>query len=148
MRRRFGRSSGQLWRVSAMFMVTVGHLEAVIHGVHQFAAVYRGLSQITQKNGTEEIGLVAVWGGHLCSVEGWTVLAEKLAKWMGFWNWIWWRCQNFFFWIPFFVLIQGKGNNDPYFILFFCSFFFQIFLLIPNLKKKKNHMQNSVVLVV
>ena len=32
-----------------MFMVTVGHLEAVIHGVHQFAAVYRGLSQITQE---------------------------------------------------------------------------------------------------
>ena len=30
-------------------MVTVGHLEAVIHGVHQFAAVYRGLSKITQE---------------------------------------------------------------------------------------------------
>ena len=43
-----------------MFMVSVGHLEVVIHGVHQFAVVYRGLSQITQKNGIEEIGLVVV----------------------------------------------------------------------------------------
>ena len=38
-----------------MFMVYVGHLEAVIHKVLQFAAVYLGLSQRTQKNGIEEI---------------------------------------------------------------------------------------------
>ena len=38
----------------------VGHLVAAIHRVRQFAAVYWGLSQITQKNGIEEIGLVDV----------------------------------------------------------------------------------------
>ena len=44
-----------------MFMVSgVGHLVAAIHRVRQFAAVYWGLSQITQKNGIEEIGLVDV----------------------------------------------------------------------------------------
>ena len=139
MRRRFGRSSGQLWRVSAMFMVTVGHLEAVIHGVHQFAAVYRGLSQITQKNGTEEIGLVAVWGGHLCSVEGWTVLAEKLAKWMGFWNWIWWRCQTSFFLIPFFCFDSREGERQPLMCCCCCCFFFFFFFFFfkKKLKKKK-----------
>ena len=41
-------------------MVSVVNLEAVIHGTHQFAAVYGGLSQMTQKNGIEEIGLVDV----------------------------------------------------------------------------------------
>jgi hypothetical protein len=55
-----GRSSGQLGRASAMFMASVGHLEAVIQRIHQFAAVYGGLSQRIQKNGTEKIGLVDV----------------------------------------------------------------------------------------
>ena len=41
-------------------MVSAVHLEAVIHGIHQFAAVYRGFSQKTQQNGIEEIGLVVV----------------------------------------------------------------------------------------
>ncbi len=65
-------------------MVPVGHLEAVLHGLHQFAAVYQGLSQRTQKNGIEEIGLVDVLGGHPCSVRGLTLLAVKPAKWMDF----------------------------------------------------------------
>jgi hypothetical protein len=43
-----------------MFMASVGHFEAVIHRIHQFAAVCGGLSQRIQKNGTEEIGLVDV----------------------------------------------------------------------------------------
>ena len=49
-----------LCRVSVMFMVRVGNLEAVTHKVRQFAAVYLGLSQRTQKNGVAEIGLVDV----------------------------------------------------------------------------------------
>ena len=53
-----------------IFMVIVGHLEAVIFKIHQFAAVYRGLSQRTQKNGIEEIGQVDALGGHSCSVRG------------------------------------------------------------------------------
>jgi len=52
--------NGEVWRLSAMFMAGVGHLEAVIQRIHQFAAVYGGLSQRIQKNGTKEIGLVDV----------------------------------------------------------------------------------------
>jgi hypothetical protein len=43
-----------------MFMASVENLEAVIHRIHQFAAVYGGLSQRTHKNGIEAIGLVDV----------------------------------------------------------------------------------------
>ena len=57
---KIGRSGGKLYRLSAIFMVSAVHLEDVIHGIHQFVAVYRGLSQKTQQNGIEEIGLVAV----------------------------------------------------------------------------------------
>ena len=51
-------------------MVIVGHLEAVIHRIHQVAAVYNGLSQRTQNNRMMEIGQVDVLGGHSCSVRG------------------------------------------------------------------------------
>ena len=67
MRRRIGRSH-KLCSLGVIFMVFVGHLEAVILKIHQFAAVYRGLSQRTQQNGIEEIGQVDALGGHNCSV--------------------------------------------------------------------------------
>ena len=51
-------------------MVSVGHLEAVIHRIHQFAAASGGSSQRIKKSGIEEIGQVDVLEGNHCSVRG------------------------------------------------------------------------------